>query len=156
MTAKLTQSQVAALVGVTARRIRQISQEDQTFPDCDNGYECAEVGEWLRKRALEECGITDDNDGLDLTKERARLTKAQREIAELNKQELDGQLVRVTQVSRFWANSVIAFKSKVRGSATKLAPMLAPAMTPLEVQKILEETHDEALAELSRDFSGAE
>lgn len=152
MADKLTQPQVAALTGVSPRRIRQIAQEDDSFPAYADGYECAEVGDWLRRRALESVGVVDEGDVPDIQAERAKLTKAQRQIEEMKRAELEGELVRVSLVERFCADVAAAVKAKIRAAGTKLAPRLSAAMTTLEAKAIIDKAHDEALAELSREF----
>lgn len=152
MIAKLTQPQVAALAGVSPRRIRQITQEDDSFPAHDEGYSCAEVGDWLRRRTLESVGVVDDGEVPDITAERAKLTKAQRQIEEMKRAEIEGELVRMSLVVKFLADVSAAVKAKVRGAGTKLAPMLVNQSSVVEIKDIIDKSHDEALGELSREF----
>jgi phage terminase Nu1 subunit (DNA packaging protein) len=150
MSSKITQPQFAALVGVSPRRLRQISQEDDAFPQHNKGYLCEEVGEWIRARERESLGIGDDGSIPDFTAEKAKLTAEQRKLAELNRKEQEGELLRRDDVDRFISSMIVAAKAKLGSARSKLAPILAPSLGEAEVADYLKKIHDEAISEISR------
>ena len=77
MTTYLSQSQVAALAGITARRIRQMHTEGIAPPKCPEGYRVDDVQAWLEHRWAQQ--VTAGN----LSDERARLIHHQANLAAL-------------------------------------------------------------------------
>ena len=73
-TGTITQSQAASLLGVTARRLRQISQEQNPPPQDSKGqYTTKEYGVWLMARAVKD--IVGDDEVLTPQQEKARLDR---------------------------------------------------------------------------------
>lgn len=122
----LNQDCVAALAGVSARRIRQLEKEDKgpaRLPD--GGYDAETIGRWLRQRVLDEIGIADDGEAYDYNAERARLTKHEADIAEMKSAELRGLLIRAEAVKACWQGVIGAARSRLMGLPVKVAAAVA-------------------------------
>ena len=62
----LTQPQAAALLGVSARRLRQRDSEENPPPkDAAGRYPCKLYGEWLKRDWRRGLGVTDDGTAYD-------------------------------------------------------------------------------------------
>jgi phage terminase Nu1 subunit (DNA packaging protein) len=89
---------------------------------------------------------------LDLTEERAKLTKAQSETAELRNAELRGELIRRDELRSAWADRVLSWKERLRAipaAATVHVPGFSAAMG-----RALATLIDETLTELADGISG--
>ena len=148
----LTQSQAAELVGLTARRLRQLADEGQGPAQTASGqYEARELGRWFRQRLMSELGVADDGQVYDYEAERARLTKAQADKTELEAAELAGHLVRVDEVEVEWSRMLGSVRSRLLSLPTKAAPRARTALNDEEAAALIEAEILEALQELSTD-----
>ncbi|MHB0998201.1 MAG: hypothetical protein ACYC27_03065 [Armatimonadota bacterium] len=90
--------------------------------------------------------------GMQYTKERALLTEEQRIKARMEREELEGKLHRDEDIAAVWSNMLVTFRSRLLSAAYKLAPEIA-AYTgcdkPAVIQKMIDDAHREALAELA-------
>ena len=148
----LTQEQAAEVVGLTARRLRQLADEGNGPAQTAGGqYEAREIGRWLKQRLMSELGVAQDGQAYDYDAERARLTKAQADKTELEAAELAGALVRVDDVESEWARLLGAARSRLLSLPTKAAPRARVAVNDEEAQAVIEAEVLEALQELSDD-----
>ena len=142
----LVQAQVAALLDVTPRRVRQMHEEGKGPPrNADGSYDEGDFGRWVRAQAADLSG------GYNYEAERARLTHEQANKVSLEVAELRGELVRAGEVGPYWDGMVAAMRSKLVGVPSKLAAMIADAIARAKFQSQAEAAVYEALAEIEKD-----
>lgn len=88
-------------------------------------------------------------EGHDFQVEKARLTKAQADKAEMEVSELSGQLVRVDAVVQEWQSQLMDMKGKLLSIPSKLATLVSDMDNPAEVQDLIDDYIREALQELA-------
>ena len=86
---------------------------------------------------------------LDLTAERARLAKAQAAKAERENKIAEGEFLEVAAVHRMVTGSFARVRAKLLALPSKLAPLVAPAMTEAKAQGMLKDDIYAALNELA-------
>ena len=142
----LTQQQVAALRGVTDRRLRQLHEEGSGPPRMATGeYDEAEVGRWLRAVAAEQAGT------YNYEAERARLTHEQANKVALEVAELRGDLVRCSEVGPYWSDMVAGMRARLVALPSKLSALIADVIVRGKLQAQSEALVHEALAEIEKD-----
>lgn len=141
-------STIAKLFGLTERRVQQLAQEGIIPKPEKNQYEL--VGsvrsyiDYLQQRAFGKGAVPQDTH-----LERARLLKAQADMAEIELAERTGSLVTVERVEADWTDMVAACRAKMLGIPTKTAYQIAHLDKPEEIEKFLKRTIYEALAEMA-------
>ena len=119
---KITQAQAAAILGVSTRRIRQRSQEDNPPPQDETGqYPCESFGKWLHQDFRRGLGIADDGTVYDYDMERARLTHHQANSAALDEQTKQGKLIPADLVRSTWSDLVASARAKMLALPSRLA-----------------------------------
>lgn len=150
----LNQSQAAGILGVTTRRIRQRSQEENPPPQDGAGrYPCAAFGKWLLEDFRRGLGISDDGTVYDYDAERARLTHHQANSAAIEEQAKNGTLVHVDLVRQTWSDVVASSRAKLLALPSRLASSCAgrpAAGVETEARAIV----NEALEELANGGDG--
>ena len=139
---------IAKLFGISERRVQQLAQ-DKVIPKAVRGqYEL--VGSvrgfinYLQQRAFGK-GVAPQDTHL----ERARLLKAQADMAEIDLAERTGALVTVDRVEADWMDMVSACRAKMLSIPTKTAYQIAHLENPQEIEKFLKRIINEALAEMA-------
>lgn len=136
MTAPLTQDQVAAVLCLTKRRVQQMDSDgDGPTRTATGAYSASEFGEWLKKR-------TEGGD-------KARLIKAQADIAEMEAAELSGELVRRAAVVESWGKTIANCRARLLTIPPTVAPRVAPSGRVNETQFEIQRAINEALTELA-------
>lgn len=141
-------STIAKLFGISERRVQQLAQEGMIPKPEKNQYEL--VGcvrsyiNYLQQRAFGK-GIGPQDTHL----ERARLLKAQADMAELDLAEKLGELVSVERVEADWLAMVSACRAKLLSIPTKSAYQVSNLKDTHEIEKFLKRTIHEALSELA-------
>lgn len=154
MIESLTQSQAAALLGVTTRRVRQRSQEDNPPPQDSAGrYPCEAFGKWLIDDFRRGLGISGDGSVYDYDAERARLTHHQANTAEIEEQRKRGELIPVDAVRLAWSDVVASARAKILSLPSRLASTVA-GKSAEEIEKESRSIVHEALAELAEGGDG--
>ena len=82
--------------------------------------------------------------------ERARLVSAQADIAQFERDELDGSLIRVDAVRRVWAGAMVATRESLLQVPARLAAVVAAESDPAAVHTLLAREVHQALLNLSR------
>lgn len=149
--ATINQTQAAALMGVSARRLRQIEQEAGDVPKGPTGYDCKEFGHWLKSRILSELSFGDDGEVYDYKIEKARLTKLQADHEDLKVQEKTKELIAGDIVSDALSTVCSNIKTKMLSLPTKLAHKVTGIDDVTEIQALLEAQMREALQEIYTD-----
>lgn len=138
---------IAKLFMLTERRVQQLVQLG-IIPKNEHGrYELVPVVQgyvrYLQERSLGRTGAPED-----YHQEKARLVKLQADKAQLEVEELAGQLLRADDVKREWEEMLGDMKGRLLGLPSKAAPIVAPQTHPGEVLGVLEDLVNEALQEL--------
>ncbi len=142
----LTQAQVASILDVTARRVRQMHQEGKGPPQNAEGqYEEGAFGRWIREQAADLSG------GYNYEAERARLTHEQANKVALEVAELRGELVRSSEVGPYWSDMVASMRGKLVSLPSKLSALIADVVLRGKLQAQSEALVYEALAEIEKD-----
>lgn len=119
---KLTQAQAAALLGVSTRRIRQRSQEENAPPQDEAGqYPCWEFGEWMLADFRRGLGIAKDGTVYDYDMERARLTHHQANSASLEEDAKRGRLIPADVVKSTWCDLVASARARLLSLPSRIA-----------------------------------
>jgi phage terminase Nu1 subunit (DNA packaging protein) len=105
-------------------------------------FSLPEVTDWLRTQR------SGKREPLDLTRERAELIAVQKEREKLRLAEDRGRLVPADKIEQVWSDLVLAFRARILARSKKLAPRLE-GLTTAEIERLLHESDNEALAELS-------
>lgn len=143
---ELSRTDMAAVIGVTARRLDQLAKEGRLHKLPNGCFNLVEtVQAWIRWEHEKAKG-----DGPKTLEEaKIRLTTAQAEKTELEVGALLGELHPAASVEAVWSDMIGAFKARIMSIPTKLAPLLAGRKNPNEIQSILKGATNEALQELS-------
>ncbi|MBN2123618.1 MAG: hypothetical protein JW821_04960 [Deltaproteobacteria bacterium] len=139
---------LAAILGVTPRRIRQLTQ-NEVFPQVARGKYV--LGDAMRAYIshLQERVREASVDPNDLKKELTRLRRAQADKTELEVKEFRGELHRAEDVEDVWTEMLSNFRAKILSLPTRLAPVLQTLEDLKDLQKVLKNAVHEALQELS-------
>ena len=139
---------IAKLFGLSERRVQQLAQEGIIPKPEKNQYEL--VGSvrayinYLQQRAFGKGAAPQDTH-----LERARLLKAQADMAEIELAERTGNLVTVERIEADWVAMVTACRAKLLGIPTKTAYQISNLKDPEEIENFLKRTIHEALSELA-------
>jgi len=139
--------QMADIFGVTTRTIDTWQKEGLpvvAVPGRPCSFDTVRAIEWRLARV----GASADGE-IDQAHEKARLTRAQADRAELEAAELKGTLIQAEQVAQTWGNVLANVKTRIRSIPTKLAHKLANVRKISEAEELLRDSLDQALEELS-------
>jgi len=104
-----------------------------------------DVSDWLRNRDLETDG------DLDLSQERAKLTKLQAEKATLELEQQRGNLIPVELMIETWQGHIANARAKLLALPPKAAAQVAGMDSYLEIEQIFKGLIYESLDELAND-----
>lgn len=142
----LVQAQVAALLDVTPRRVRQMHEEGKGPPrNADGSYDEGDVGRWMRAQMAADVG------GYNYEAERARLTHEQADKVSLEVSELRADLVRMSVVEAYWADLGASLRSKLVSIPSKLSALVADPILRAKFHAQSESLIYEGLAEIQKD-----
>lgn len=142
---------MARLFMVTERRVQQLTKE-KVLPQVARGkYDIVPTIQAYVRYLNERIRSGDD---ADLQRERALLTKAQREKAELELAALKGEMHRGEDVMAVWTENVANCRARLLAIPAKSAPSLFAARSVGEIQEQLKAAVYEALDELSEYSKG--
>lgn len=150
----LTQAQVAAILGVTERRVRQRDKENYPPPKKESRYPCKEFGKWMLDDFRRGLGIAKDGTGYyDYDGERARLTFHQANNAEMEEQRKRRELIPANDIRQAWSDIISSARLKMLSLPTRIASVCSgkPAS---EIEKEARGIVNEALIELSEGGDG--
>lgn len=141
-----TQAYCAKLMGISERRFRE--QRDKGVLPRTEDYDvdvllpiyCAHLRE-LAARAAEAAPQSTDE---------ARLQKARADKAEMEADEMRGQLVPVSQIASALHSAIIIMKTRLGAVPAKAAPLVAGMKSIPAVERVIRDNIEEALAELTK------
>ena len=108
-----------------------------------NLFDLAKVQDWRANVAT--------GGPLDLTAERALLTREQRREAEIRVKKATRELIPIKEVGQLWSDMIGAARSKLLSIPTKAAPLVVSCGTLGEVQTVLDDLVREALEDVAGD-----
>jgi len=147
----LTQAQAAALAGVSARRLRQLTTERKApRQDATGQYPVEDFRDWLEDRLIGKTAGGDD-DVAKFREARARLTRAQADKTELEVSEIRGEVVRTPLIEQHWAMLVSAMRAKLLAMPSRVAASVAAPDRLHEVTDAVRDLVYEALSEIAGD-----
>ena len=120
--AKISLTAISQLLKLTERRIQQLAK-DGIIPKADRGeYDMIPVVhayiDYLKAK------IGGEFNAEDLAINRNRLLKAQADLAEIEKQKQEGELITKDEVKKNWLNLLSVLKTKLLSMPNKLAPVV--------------------------------
>jgi phage terminase Nu1 subunit (DNA packaging protein) len=148
----VTKSELAEILGVSERTLSTWQQEGLPIENQQhqgNTYHTVKVIDWLKQHHANR--LTESNgEILDLEAEKARLTKAQADAAELKLAEQKRQLLDANEVQAVWENNIMACRAKLLSLPSKIAPVVANETSTPIIESTIRDALYEALDELSR------
>ena len=143
----VSQKQMAGALDLSTARINQLVQEGMLVRDKSRTDGRLMLFDSLRNYFLSK-RTGEDGEELNYTMERARLTKAKRELAELKLGRAKGELLEATKVEESFTGLLTTLRKNLTGLPSKMARQLS-GKSELEISRLLAEEIDYALDELS-------
>lgn len=146
---QLSQKELAEALGLSPRRIRQLSADHGLFRVReDKKYNLAEcVQDYLRFKIDAETSRGND---LDYWEEKAQHEQAKRKITEMKLSRMKRESFDASDVEDVWAALILGFREELQALPHKLAPMLIGLDDMSEIDRTLESEIDGALLALSQ------
>ena len=145
--AKLSLSAISQLLKLSERRIQQLAKDDVVpkaqrgeydMIPCVHGYI-----DYLKAK------IGGEYTAEDLAINRNRLLKAQADLAEIEKQKQEGELITKEEVKKNWLNLLSVLKTKLLSMPNKLAPVVITYKNVNEIKLIIKDKVHDALYEIA-------
>ena len=139
---------ISKLLDLTPRRVQQLSAEG-VIPKAERGkYELVPAIQGYI-RYLKERSIKADTSGDDYNAHRTRLTKTRADLAEMEKAQIQNQLIPADDVERAWIDVSQNMRQKLLAFPQKVAPEVYAAEKLVEVKSILKDNIYDALKEIA-------
>ena len=149
----LTGPEVAALLGVSIHTLQNYLKGKYPIPRQSNKkYYSPDVGKWLKEKIERDIRVDVDKDPnvLNPVAERARKDKEQADKVALENQVRRGELVEIGITETAWTLILMRVRTRLLAMPSSLAPLLSAEDDPANINKIIEDSVHEALAELSQ------
>lgn len=150
----VTQSQFGQIIGVSQQRVSQLINEQVLMKDEGSKSGAILLIDSLREYYLSKQAAKDGAESINYWKERALLTKKQRELAELKLEKERGNFYEAAEVEAVITEMLVKFRNKLTGIAAKLSPQLE-GKTLAQINSILAEEIEDNLNELASEMEGA-
>lgn len=138
-----TSKVVAAWLGLSERRVRQLRDEGIIEERRPGLYD-------LQATVLKYINYQRSGSGTNLNDERALLTKAKREAAEMENKLREGSLIETADIEPRLKNMLLIFRSRILSLPAKLSPKLATmGGRQAEIFDTLQDELEEVLSVLS-------
>lgn len=151
----VTQTQFAQIIGCSQQRVSQLIDEQVLMKDEGSKSGAILLIDSLREYYLSKQAAKDGAESINYWKERALLTKKQRELAELKLEKARGNLYEADIVEDVISESLVNFRNKLSGIPNKLSPRLQ-GKNVAQINKILAEELEEVLNELADNLEAAD
>lgn len=139
---------ISRLLDLTPRRVQQLSSEG-IIPKAERGkYELVPAVQGYI-RYLKEMSLRSDGSGDDYASHRARLTRARADMAEMEREQMADNLIPSEDVKDAWETMSSNMRARLLAIPSKTAATVFSADDVADAKKILKDTINEALAELS-------
>lgn len=143
----LPANELAGLLDITPRRLAMLAAEGHV-PAAKRGIYQVRPTIHGYLRYLHELAEVKDGSGT-LTSQRARLTQAKADIAEMQRRRLLSEMLPADQVATAWAAIVNRVRARLLAIPSKFAPRVVITRKPADAQVVLQNAIDEALGELA-------
>lgn len=141
------QKELATVLGLTVRRIQQLTATGELTKAEKNEYDLAKSVQDYVSMLKQSRGGNKEVDAL--TEERTLLTRTKRKIEETKLEIIRGEVHRSEDVEAVMNNMLMRFKGKLLSMPVRLAPMVIGVDNLPQLQDIIEDAVLECLAELS-------
>lgn len=139
---------IAKLLLLSDRRVQQLTKEG-VIPKAERGrYELAPAVQGYI-RFLQERSLRSDSSPIDYRTEKARLTKAQADLAEIEAANARGEVAPVAQIERAWANFCAETRVRARNIPERVVSSLVGCTDEREIKAILLREIDQVLTEMA-------
>lgn len=150
----MTCSDLAALAGLTERRMQQMRNEAHPppFSPVDGTIPMALAGDWLRGYYVRKArfdGTTGKAPSLDRATQGARKDAALAEKAELENEVRRGQLIEAAEVVAGWQTVLSNVRTRLLRVPVTVAPLVVGSFDVHKVRELIEDFIRDALNELS-------
>lgn len=139
---------IAKLLMLSDRRVQQLTKEG-VIPKAERGrYELApSVQGYIRY--LQERSLRSDASPIDYHVEKARLTKAQADLAEVEAAKAVGEVAPVAQIEQAWANFCAETRVRARNIPERVVSSLVGCTDEREIKALLLREIDQVLSEMA-------
>ena len=139
---------IAKLLKLSDRRVQQLTK-DGIIPKVDRGkYELVPAVhgyiDYLRHQMSAEVSTN------DIVKNKNRLTLATAELREIEKSQLEGELIPALEIKKTWLHYVNLIKTKLMSIPNKTAPQMVTVNNINDAKNILKERIHETLNEIAK------
>ena len=149
---EVTEAELAEYLGVTTRRIRQLSQEGIAIKSQRGKYDLkTSVQNYIGTLKDKDKNKNENLEKLKIAKEAETLTheKLKKRKTELQVLQMEKKMHTSEDVEHFWNAMVLTAKSRLTAIPVKVAPILIGLEDRKEIQSILKREVSEALNELA-------
>lgn len=143
-----TLHEVAAHLGITIKYVQDLIANGTISKKGRGEYDLDECRQSYISRLRESAAGRANAGELNLTDERARLSKEQADAKEMENAIERGELVYIEDVAKRFEEGLSKVRAKLLSIPTKIAPEAAAAENAKEVQRLIENAIIEALNEL--------
>lgn len=142
---------IAKLLMISERRLQQLAKEG-VIPKTERGrYELAPTVQAYIKFIRDRKSANPEST-IDFNFEKARKTKAEADLAEMEVEKARGSLVTADDVARAIENDYLYIKDRFRTIPTRVAPLLVGEQNITKVKEILIHEIDDILVDLSSEY----
>lgn len=115
-------------------------------------FDSAKVAEWKEKQAINNA--IGDTLSIDADELKQRKLAAETTIAEIEAAKARGQVLELDAIVKVITDDYITLKQRLRQIGQRIAPLVVGEIDELAVKKLINEEIDDALTELSTQFTG--
>jgi phage terminase Nu1 subunit (DNA packaging protein) len=146
---QVIQKDLAAILGMSPRRIRQLTDEQKVFvKNAEGRYDVAQcVQSYINFKVSAETSRGND---LDYWGEKAKHENTKRKMSDMQLARMKRESFDAADVEEAWAVLVLAFKDELESLPHKLAPLLVGIEDMAEADRIIEAEINSALEVLSQ------
>lgn len=148
---EVNQKELASILGITDRRLRQLKTEYGLFSSASGSAHkkyklelC--IPEYIQYKLEDEGKSTK---GADKERQQAEHEAIKKQISQLKLRKLKGQLHEANDVERFLTDMLLAFRGKLIAIPSKIAPLIVGEDDITVITSLLEKEVYEALDQLS-------
>lgn len=139
---------IAKLLMLSDRRVQQLTKEG-VIPKAERGrYELAPAVQGYI-RYLQERSLRSDASPIDYHVEKARLTKAQADLAEIEAAKALNEVAPVAQIEHAWANFCAETRVRARNIPERVVSSLVGCTEERQIKALLLREIDQVLAEMA-------
>ena len=141
-------STIAKLLLLSDRRVQQLTKEG-VIPKAERGrYELAPAVQGYI-RYLQERSLRSDASPIDYHIEKARLTKAQADLAEIEAAKARNEVAPVAQVAQAWASFCAETRVRARNIPERVVSSLVGCTDEREIKAVLMREIDQVLTDMA-------